>query len=603
MSFESEVEASRTLKVNLVFKIYAPAPTGTTYFSKYQPQSGLTVDANKVGLVQSFSVPGQQIDLLSARSDIGQATVELVDVGNVFSNFMGQPLSALIGLKADLYVGLMTDAGFPFSEYIPEKLQYVIKTIEKSGSKYKIGLRSPADRMQVPIYNSRGNLNAFTLAAATTLVIDTGTDSFDGPTGRAKIGDEFVQYTGKTFSSPLTTLTGVSRGDETSTAVDHKAGEECWFVERVVANPIDILLQLLTSTGTGTNGAYDLLFDGIGIPIAEIDVTKFLSIKSTFFPSDTFTLFLYDIQNALKYIEVELLQANNLRFTEVDGKLAIAILDQSVPGDDLPIVDEDVILRSPSPSWKLSEQRLFNSFVMEYFFNEGTGTYSKTKQFDDFSSQSIHGVRTQANFKFKGITSDGVAQERGNRLLARFSTPQSEISCTQFLKTYNTPPGEKVTLTHSDLPSPGGGLGLSHELELLKRAINYATGQVQASYVFTSYINLRRGLIAPSSTVFSVASTTVFNVPVGEGVRYKVGYVLRLFSNTTHLQLEGNNTIIDVTGDQITMANAWPSLTPSTTYLKFADYDDASETQKNKYMFIVGGSGLFADGSGGYKIY
>lgn len=144
----------------------------------------------------------------------------------------------------------------------------MIKTLEKFGSKYKIGLRSPADRMQVPIYNMRGNLNAFTLAAATTLVIDTGADTFDGPTGRAKVGDEFVQYTGKTFSLPLTTLTGVSRGDETSTAVDHKAGEECWFVEKVVANPIDILLQLLTSTGSGTNGAYDLLFDGIGIPIA-----------------------------------------------------------------------------------------------------------------------------------------------------------------------------------------------------------------------------------------------------------------------------------------------------------------------------------------------
>ncbi len=603
MSFDSDLEAYRSLKINLVFKIYAPAPTGTTYFSKYQPQSGLVVDADKVGTVTSFSVPGTQIDLLTARSDIGQASVELVDVGNVFSNFMGKPLSALIGLKADLYVGLITDAGMPFSEYVPEKLQYVIKTLEKSGSKYKIGLRSPADRMQVPIYNARGNLTAFTLAAATTLTIETGQDTFDGPSGRAKVGNEFVQYTGKSFSSPVTTLTGVSRGDETSTAEDHKAGTECWFVERVVANPIDILLQLLTSTGLGTNGAYDLLFDGLGIPIAEIDTAKFLSIKATFFPSDTFTLFFYNIQNALKYIEVELLQANNLRFTEVDGKLSIAILDQSVPGDTLPIVDEDVILRSPAPSWKLSEQRLFNSFVMEYFYNEGTGVYSKTKQFDDASSQSIHGVRTQSNFKFKGITSDGIAQERGQRLLDRFSTPQSEISVTQFLKTYGTPPGEKVTFTHTDLPSPGGGLGLSHELELLKRAINYATGQVQASYVFTSYINLRRGLIAPSSVVDSVASTTVFNVPVGEGARYKVGYVLRLFSNTTHLEIHGNNTIVDVTGDQITMANAWASLTPSTTYLKFADYDDASDAQKAKYMFIVGGSGLFADGSGGYKIF
>jgi hypothetical protein len=313
-----------------------------------------------------------------------------------------------------------------------------------------------------------------------------------------------------------------------------------------------------------------------------------------------------NLQNALKYIEVELLQANNLRLTEVDGKLSIAILDQSVPGDDLPVVDEDVILRSPEPSWRLSENRLFNSFVMQYFYNEGTGTYAKSKQFDDLASQAVHGVIKQADFKFKGITNDGVATERGNRLMDRFSTPQSEITVSQFLSTYETPPGEKVTFVHSALPSPGGGLGLNHELELLRRAINYAMGVVEATYVFTSYINLRRGLIAPSSAIFSVAATTpkaIFNVPTGEGIRYKAGYVLRLFSSATHLLVEGINTVEGVVGDTITMTGSWPGLNATAKYLKFADYDDASDVQRAKYMYIVGASGLFADGTGGYRIY
>lgn len=612
MSFESEVTSLRNYKINLVLKIYAPAPAGVTYFSKYQPQSGLTVAANKVGLVSSFSVPGVQIDLLTARSDVGSANVEILDKDGTFSSFLGQPLSALIGLRADLYVGLITDTGMDFSEYLPEKLNYIIKTLDKRGGKYVIGLRSPSDRLQKPIYNQRGNLQGALTDVATTCVIETGDDTFKAASGanpqRCKIDKEFVQYTGKTFSAPFTTLTGVTRGDENSTAVAHKVGEECYFVERVVANPIDILLQILTSTGNGTNGAYDLLFDGVGIDIDEIDVAKFLSIKSTFFPSDTFTLFLYGahLQNALKYIEVELLQANNLRLTEDGGKLSIAILDQSVPGDDLPVVDEDVILKTPEPSWRLSENRLFNSFKMLYFFNEGTGQYAKSRQFDDLSSQSIHGVVKQADFKFKGITSDGVATERGNRLMNRFSSPQSEITVSQFLTTYKTPPGEKVTFIHSALPSPGGGLGLSHELELLRRAINYASGLVEAAYVFTSYVNLRRGLIAPSSSIFSVAATTpkaIFNVPVGEGVRYKAGYVLRLFDSSTHLLVEGINTVESVVGDTITMTGAWPLLDNITKYLKFADYDDSNEAQRAKYMYIVGGSGLFADGTGGYKIY
>jgi len=453
MSFDTELEELKRLKVNLVFKIYAPAPTGTTYFSKYQVQSGLTIDANKVGMVNSFSVPGQQIDLLTAKSDIGSATVEIIDRGNLFSTFMGQPLSALISLRADLYVGLITKEGFPFSQYMIEKKNYIIKTIDKRGSKYIIGLRSEQDRMQNGIFNFRGNLTTFTSDVATTMQIETGQDTFKAATGidpqRAKIGKEFIQYTGKTFTAPFTTITGVSRGDESSTAESHKAGEECWWVEKVVDNPIDILLQLLTSTGEGTNGAYDVLYDGIGIDIANIDTAKFISIRDTFFPSDEFTLFFYNIPNALKYIEVELLQANNLRLTETEGKLSLAILDQSVPGDDLPIVDADVISARPEPGWKLTENRLFNSFVMQYFYNKGTATYAKTKQFDNLNSQAIHGIRTTSDFKFKGITSDGVAQERGQRLMDRFSTPQSEITVSQFLKTYKTPPGDKVTFTHS----------------------------------------------------------------------------------------------------------------------------------------------------------
>jgi hypothetical protein len=608
MSFDSELEASRTLKVNLVLKITAPSPVGVTYFSKYQVQSGLVVPTANVGMVESVSVPGTQIDLLSAKQDIGSATVEILDKDNVFSSFMGQPLSALIGLRADIYIGLITSAGLPFSQYIADKQNYVIKTLDKRGSKYSIGLRSQQDRMQNGIYNFRGNLTAFTSDVATTMTIDTGGDTFKAATGlnpqRVKVGKEMVQYTGKNYSAPVTTITGVSRGDESSTAVSHKAGEECYWVERVVANPIDILLQLMTSTGLGTNGAYDVLFDGCSVPIADIDTASFLSIKSTFFPSDTFTLFFYNIPNALKYMEVELLQANNLRFTEVQGKIGLAILDQSIPGDDLPIVNTDVILAKPAPSWRLSEQRLFNSFVMEYFFNEGTETYAKTKQFDDFNSQAVHGVRTTANLRFKGITNDGVAQDRGLRLMDRFSSPQSEIGVSQFLKTYATPPGEKVTFTHPDLPSPGGGLGLNHELELLKKSINYASGIVQATYVFTSYVNLRRGLIAPSSVVQTIIAANKITVPTGEGSRYKVGYVVNLFSNVTHLVVDGsNNVVTDVTGDTITFANNFTGLVALTTYLKFADYDNASDLQRAKYLFIVGGSGLFADGSGGYKIY
>lgn len=604
MSFDTTVAAYNALKVNLVLKIKVPAPVGDVYFSKYQVQSGLVIDADKIGVVNSFMVNPNQIDLIQATQDIGSATVDIQDVGKIFSTFLGKPLSSLIGLEVDMYVGLITKDGFPWSDYILEKKSYLIKTLDKRGPSYKISVQSKESRMLVPIYGLKGNLTGALTAGDTTIVINTGTDSFKGPTGRAKIDKEFIQYTSKSFSAPNTTLNGVSRGDETSDAVAHKVDEVCFYVEKVIANPIDILLQILTSTGVGTNGAYDVLFDGIGIPIADIDVTKFLAIKSQYFPSDLFTLFLYDIPIALSFIQDELLQANNLRFTETSGLLSLAILDQSVPGATLPVVDESVILAKPEPSWKISENRLFNNFIMEYFYNEGQGVYAKRLEFNDLNSQATYGIRTRQNFQFKGITTDGIAQERGNRMLARFSTPQSELTFSQFLRTYKTPPGDKVQIIHGDLPSPGGGLGLNHELELLKRAINYANGTVQATYVFTSYINLRRGLIAPYSIVQATPALNKITVGVGEGVNYKVGYVFNLYDVTTGAIIDSTNNVVnDITGDVLTFNNNWTGALALLTKLKFANYDNCNDAQRARYAFIVGNSGLFADGSGGYKIY
>lgn len=605
MSFDTELAAGLQYQVNLVIKIAVPAPIGDTYFSKYEVDSGLTVDADKVGLVNMFTSNPTQVDLQKATQTLGSGTIDIVDVDNVFSNFLGDDLSALIGLDCTTYIGF-ANAGFDFADYVVEKENYVIKTLQKRGNNYKLGIKSKQDRIITPIYDQRGVVTSTIGPAATSVVLETVEDTFDGPSGRAKIGNEFVQYTGKTFAAPNTTLTGLSRGDETSTAATHETDTEAFFVERVVDNPIDILLQILISSpGNPSASIYDVLFDGVGIPEADIDVASFTSIKSTFFPSDVFTLFLYNIPNALEYIQIELLQANNLRFTEVDGKIAIAILDQSVPGASLPEVDEDVIAAKPGPSWKLTENRLFNEFTIEYFFNEGQGSYAKSQIFRNTGSQATFGVRKGKTFRFKGITSDGVATERGNRILARFSTPQSEISTTQFLKTYKTPPGEKVLFTHSDLPKPGGGLGLSNELELLKRSINYATGQVKASYVFTSYVNLRRGLIAPADDVVSVINTKTVTVGAGRGALYKEGYVFNLYSNATCLIVGGvqNNVIASIVGDTITFENDWVGLAAGTTKLKFADYIDSSAEQRAKYAYIVGGSGVFADGTGGYKIF
>ena len=598
------LSSSNSLKVNLVIEI--ATTSGAVFFSKFAPDSGLVIDADKIGLVSEFKTRPSQIDLRTAKSSTDSSTVKIIDGiaqdgKKVFSNFLGTGLEAIIGLEIKLYVGLI-DGAFDFSDYILVN-KYLIRSISMAGPVYSLQCKSQTDRLQTAIYQTNGNLDSSITDVATTLDIETAEDIFQ-TSGRIKANNEFMQYTGKSFATGITTLTGLSRGDEAGTAIAHTAGVKIYQVEKITGNPIDILLKLILSTGDGTNGTFDTLLDGAGIPEANVKTSQFISIRDQFFPSDSFTFLFYDISNLLKYIETELLQANNLRLNEEDGLISLAILDQSVPGSDLPIVDEDVIASKPGPSWKLTDTLIINEFEMQYFYVEGTRTYNKTKIFRDADSQALYGVRKGRLLKFKGIQSDTIANDRGNRYLNRFKTPFAQISTATFLKTYKTPVGGKVNFTHSDLPKPGGGIGLNNELEILKKSIDYATAQVKPIYVFTSYRNVRRGLIAPHGDVATVIASNKVTLSSGQGALLKTGWVLQLYSSVTCLLLEptlSEITIID--GDNITFNNNFTNLAAGTTRLRFAGYNDSSADQKARYAYIVTNSGLFADGSGGYQIF
>lgn len=84
-------------------------------------------------------------------------------------------------------------------------------------------------------------------------------------------GDEFVlRATGRTATS----FTGVSTtGQVGTTAADALAGDVCRFVAAVEGHPVEVALAVILSTGTGTNGARDVLPEtaGLGIPRELVD--------------------------------------------------------------------------------------------------------------------------------------------------------------------------------------------------------------------------------------------------------------------------------------------------------------------------------------------
>lgn len=92
--------------------------------------------------------------------------------------------------------------------------------------------------------------------------------------GLTKVEARFVKGLGRSPEAQLVAGTAISLAwtNATFSATAAPTGSE----------PIDLILQLLTSTGTATNGAYDVFKKGIGlgIPVEQIDLTSFTNVQA-----------------------------------------------------------------------------------------------------------------------------------------------------------------------------------------------------------------------------------------------------------------------------------------------------------------------------------
>ena len=170
------------------------------------------------------------------------------------------------------------------------------------------------------------------------------------------------------------------------------------------------------------------------------------------------------------------------------------------------------------------------------------------------------------------------------------------------MTTFKHKVGDKIRVTAKHLPQQGGGKGMSSIVEIISRSVNTSTGVVKLGFSFTSYSNIRAGLISPSPFLnLTITNQKTFEVP--NPALYKVGYALRLwdYANSVYYA-DPVNTIASISGNFITMTNDWSTTLTSNAVLFFADYNDTTDEQKAKYAFIVDNTDFFADGIKGYQI-
>lgn len=577
MSFNDEAE-KEDFQINVVIKI------GTEYFSNYQIDSGLVVPSENIGLLNKVTINPTTVDIRNVNTTTASLTFRMQDGDDgdfrASAAIMGDSTNFL-EKTCELYVGFITGS-FDWADY--KKFTTTrITGIKKVDNGYNFKCREITSLLKNPAFQTATTLDGNINDSQTT--IDLTDASLFSTSGLVYIDSEFMSYTGKSGNQ----LTGVVRADISSTAADHSDGADVYLVKLREENPIDLMLDIMQTE--------------LGISASDINIAKFISIRDANFSTTQmrFYLFATEVDEVIKFFEREILQPLNCRIIMEDSQISLALLDQTDFNDPVPDVDEETIIGTPG--FELNSDKVVNRVIVRWNYDDGQDVFTRKSEFFDADSEANFPNGKTLEFKFKGVRADlagsVIAQNMGNRLLARTKNPRASMSVNMFLSQSDLAIGDDISLTHRYLPQQGGGLGMSDQrLEIMSNAFDFDRGIVKNKVEFTSFSGLRYGLIAPSPLIQTVIDQKTFTVP--DGTLYKAGYFLQLF-DTDYLP-DAPNEIESIDGNQITMEDAFT--TPLTTSLtvKFPCYDDASGIQRSKYMWIGFNTGFFADGTKSYEI-
>ena len=198
MSLSTELDSSLQYKVNFVAEFIIDGIS--TYFSKHQPDSGLVIPDANVGMLKQVQVNAANIDLRRVTTAIPSTTLQIVDTGDyTFTNYMGSDLSGLINREVKIYVGLNTNDGFDFADYVLQN-NYFVKNIDFKIDTYKVSCKGTPDRMAKRIMTIQGNVETSINDTDTSIDVTTTQDIFPA-TGIIKVKDELMVYTGKSSTA------------------------------------------------------------------------------------------------------------------------------------------------------------------------------------------------------------------------------------------------------------------------------------------------------------------------------------------------------------------------------------------------------------------
>jgi len=355
-------------------------------------------------------------------------------------------------------------------------------------------------------------------------------------------------------------------------------------------NPIRIALQVITSTGAGTNGDYDTLSagNGIGLDVALIDIAGIEQMWAEWFTGVRFDFVIEGKETAKKWLEKEIFKVLNI-YPGVDGSGRFSMRPMKpilVGRSSLVGLTSDNMLKLPTYDMNLSA--LINELETSYDYSAATDKFISLDYHLETDSINNRGPGNDVlEIKSKGIESDyngtELMAERARRIFQRYAVPPIKIQAEGDISLMINEAGDVIPIDCELLPDwPTGQRGLAGEnLEIITRAVDYAAGKVKFDLLGTGFGQQTFCVISPEMVITAGINAYSFTVSAADAAKFQEGWEINILKkNMMPADATERQTIYDITGTTITIQPGL-SATPSAGWIcVFADFRYLTDYQQ-----------------------
>lgn len=439
--------------------------------------------------VRQMRVPsgtGGQIEIQKGSAEIENLDFSIVDRGNRISDLVNNNDMDNRAVTVFAGFGILDESNFLTA------FQGHVSAVSFTGKAYRFSCAALEHIQKTTIFTDLAETEMTQdVEFDGTVIKVTDTSDFDS-SGFIRIGKEMIQYGAKTATQFQTLTRGLNDWGEGATA--HNDGDTVREVARLIDNPVNLGLQIITSTGLASNGVYDVLpaARGVGLDDAKVDVAGFERERDEWILGLEYDFFFQKSFEAKKFMEDELWATiNAYPPIRSDGRQSLRIYATPLPTETRSQLGESSI--RGLPRWDKNFRDRKNRIEVLYDYDPIDKEFDSIFTLDDTASQAAFGSVKTLTVESKGLRSSSnviiFIRAFAARLLFRFADPPIRLKGVALhLKERLIEVGDLVEITHSKLPNASGGKGITGDIyEILDRAVDWESGEVVVEALSTKF--------------------------------------------------------------------------------------------------------------------